>query len=128
MPADKEPTDKPLQKKMKGAFASGHDGVIEKPLFGKDELDIYINKITQEAFIFHGKDVDYSLIERLEYHPVKYSVDVILKDGTRQDLGVRIQWLVRPYFSKAKEINIVQTKNGESVKGVIVPLVHKLKK
>lgn len=128
MPADKEPTEKPLRKKMKGAFASGHAGILETPLFTKDELDIYVNKITQETFIFHGKDVDYSVIDRLEYNPINYAIYVVLKDGTRQDLGVKIQWLVRPYFSKAKEINIVQTKNGESINGVIVPLVHKLKK
>lgn len=95
------------------------------PLFTAEELDIYCNKVTLEAFIFHGKKVDYDKIDRLEYDPKDHSVDVVRKDGSRQDLGVKIQWLVRPYFTKAEEISIVQTKDGESIDGIVVPLVHK---
>ncbi|MCC7305479.1 MAG: hypothetical protein IT558_04375 [Alphaproteobacteria bacterium] len=98
----------------------------EKPvLFKPEELDIYCNKVTLEAYIFHGKNVDYDSIDHLEYDHREHIVDVFLKDGTVMDLGVKIQWLVRPYFSRAQEINIVQTKNGESIDGRIMPLVHR---
>ena len=93
-------------------------------LFKPDELDIYCNKVTLDAYIFHGKIIDYESIDRLEYDHKAHTVDVVLKNGDRLDLGVKIQWLVRPYFSKAHDINIVRTQNGESVDGVIVPLVH----
>ena len=98
--------------------------MLSEPLFTPDELDIYVNKITLEAYVFHGKALDYEQIDHLEYFQDDYSVDVIRKDGTRQDLGVKIQWLVRPYWTKAKEINIVQTKDGESINGCVVPLIQ----
>jgi hypothetical protein len=91
-------------------------------------MDIYCNKVTREVFIFHGKVVDYESLDYLEYNPADYSVDVVLKNGSRMDLGVKIQWLVRPYFTKAQEIMIVQTKDGESVNGTSVLLKHKEKK
>ncbi len=94
-------------------------------LFTPEELDIYVNKMTLEAYIFHGKAVDYDMLERLEYNPKKHTVEVVKKDGTRLDLGVKIQWLVRPYFSKAEEINVVQTKDGKSINGVVLPISHK---
>lgn len=97
-------------------------------LFLPEEMDIYCDKVTREVFIFHGKVVDYEKIDYLEYDPSDYSVDVVMKDGTRIDLGVKIQWLVRPYFSKAQDIMIVQTKDRESVNGTSVPLKHKEKK
>ena len=110
---------------MKGDWKPGAEGAATRALFTPDEMDIYVNKVTLEAYIFHGKKVDYEAIERLEYDPNDHSVDVVMKNGTRLDLGVKIQWLVRPYFTKAGEINIVQTKDGDSIEGTIVPLVHK---
>jgi hypothetical protein len=67
------------------------------------------------------------LIERLEYDPQEKRVDVVMKDATHMDLGVKIQWLVRPYFTKAKEVSIVRTKDREPLDGTIVPLTHKNK-
>ena len=99
-----------------------------KPLFQPDELDIYVNKLTLEAYVFHGKPVPYESLERLEYNPADYSVTVVYKDGHHQDLGVKIQWLVRPYLARATEIGIVQTKDGQSVNGVIIPLINLGKK
>lgn len=110
---------------LRQEFAPGSTGEASGVLFTPEEMDIYVNKITLEAYIFHGKDVNYDSLDRLEYHPGTFKVDVIHKDGTKMELGVEIQWLVRPYFSKAQEINIVQTKNGKSVNGCIVPIVHK---
>ena len=54
-----------------------------------------------------------------------YTVDVFLKDGRVLDLGVKIQWLIRPYFSKAEEVQIVRTKDGEAVDGTFIPMTHK---
>ncbi len=109
---------------IKGAFEPGE--AKEKPsLFLPDEMDIYCNKLTKESFIFHGKTIDYDNLERMEYDPSDYSVDVFMKDGTILDLGVKIQWLVRPYFTKAEEVQIVQTKDGEAVNGTFIPITHK---
>lgn len=106
----------------------GKSGSGKSALFLPEEMDIYCNKVTREVFIFHGKVVDYESLDYLEYNPADYSVDVVLKDGKRIDLGVKIQWLVRPYFTKAQEIMIVQTKDGESVNGTSVLIKHKEKK
>ena len=111
-------------KGIKGVFEPGE--VKDKPsLFLPEEMDIYCNKMTKESFIFHGKTIDYDNLERMEYDPSDYSVDVFLKDGKVLDLGVKIQWLVRPYFTKAQEIQIVQTKDGEAINGTFIPITHK---
>jgi hypothetical protein len=118
---DQEPS-KPSS--MKDAFKPGQSA--EKPaLFTADEMDIYCNKVTLETYIFHGKEVDYEPIHYLEYDPKEKRVDIVMKDKTRMDLGVKIQWLVRPYFTKAKEVSIVQTKNREPIDGTVVPVIHK---
>lgn len=109
---------------IKGAFKPG-DGAGKPALFTSEEMDIYCNKVTLEAYIFHGKVIEYDGIHYLEYDPKEKRVDVVMKDSTRLDLGVQIQWLVRPYFTKAKEVSIVQTKDQEPVDGTIVPLIHK---
>lgn len=106
----------------------GASGGKKPALFTPEEMDIYCNKVTREVFIFHGKAIDYEKIDHLEYNAKDHSVDVVMKDATRLDLGVKIQWLVRPYFTKAQEIMIVQTKDGESINGTNVPLKHKEKK
>ena len=109
---------------IKDAFQPGE--AKDKPsLFLPDELDIYCNKVTKESFIFHGKKLDYETLDRLEYDPKKHTVDVFMKDGTVLDLGVKIQWLIRPYFKKADEIHVVQTKDGEAVDGTTIPIAHK---
>ncbi len=119
--------DKDNKDSIKGAFEPGE--AKDKPsLFLPDEMDIYCNKMTKESFIFHGKTIDYDTLERMEYDANDYSVDVFLKDGSVLDLGVKIQWLIRPYFTKAEEIQIVRTKDGEAVDGTFIPITHKDKK
>ena len=125
---EKKASSKSGKGSMKGDFKPGAAGEPVGVLFKPDELDIYVNKVTHEAYIFHGKEVDYESLERLEYDPLDHSVDVIKKDGSAMDLGVKIQWLVRPYFTKAEQINIVRTKDGDSIDGTIIPLIHKDKK
>lgn len=114
-----------LSKKFEGKPKPGEAAIDPNALFTPDEMDIYVNKVTLEAFIFHGKKIDYPIIDYLEYNPASHTVKVYKKDGTNIDLGVKIQWLVRPYFTKAEEVSIVQTKDGESIDGIVVPLVHK---
>lgn len=113
----------PPKPSMKDAFAPGNT-TSSGELFGPDECTIYVNKITKECFIFHSKPVEQN-IDRLEYDPKDHSVTVIHKDGIQMDLGVKIQWMIRSYFTKATEIGIVQTKDGEVVDGFMVPLLHK---
>lgn len=123
--SDEEPTDETAKSSsMKDAFKSGKKSK-KAALFTAEEMDIYCNKVTLESYIFHGKDVDYDPIHYLEYDPKEKRVDVVMKDGSRLDLGVKIQWLVRPYFTKAKEVSIVQTKDREPIDGTIVPIIHK---
>ncbi len=100
------------------------DSAKKQSLFKPEEMDIYVNKSTRDAYIFYGKTIDKE-IEKLVYDPQDHSVTVVMKNGIEMDLGVKIQWLVRPYFTKAGEIFIVQTKNGETVDGFSVPLEHK---
>ncbi len=112
---------------IKDAFKPGEKSAAKAGpvLFTADEMDIYCNKITKEAFIFHAKTINYDELERMEYNHKDYSVTVFKKDGTAIDLGVKIQWLIRPYFSKAVEVQIVQTKDGTAVNGTFIPLSHK---
>ncbi len=106
-------------------WQSGGAGTIKKPLFKPEELDIYTNKLTHEAFIFHAIKINYDQLDHMEYDATDYSMTVCYKDGRTQDLGVKIQWLIRPYIKHANEINIVRTKDQVAVDGIIIPLVHR---
>ncbi|MCD8562684.1 MAG: hypothetical protein LRY54_01150, partial [Alphaproteobacteria bacterium] len=59
--------------------------------------------------------------------PDDHTVTVVKKDGTLMDLGVKIQWLIRPYFTRAQQVGIVRTRDGETVDGFYVPMIHKRK-
>ncbi len=96
-------------------------------MFTPDEVDLYVNKVTLESYIFHTKKVDYEAMDHLEYDAKDYSVTFVMKDGSRLDLGVKLQWLVRPWFTKSAEIMVVQTKDGKSLDGTMLKLVHKEK-
>ncbi|HRQ59954.1 MAG TPA: hypothetical protein PLO23_00300 [Alphaproteobacteria bacterium] len=122
-------SDDPSESKpsIKSAFHPGAGLEGTPALFKPDEMDFYVNKLTLEAFIFHGKPVAQD-IERLEYDPDDHTVTVVKKDGTLMDLGAKIMWLIRPYFTKAKEVAIVRTKDGETIDGFFVPMIHKRKK
>jgi hypothetical protein len=120
MPDDHDNPDLPNM--IRNAFLSGktaHTGTLFKP----DDFNIYVNKDTLEAYIFHGPPLARDII-RLDYDSLNHSVTVIKNDGTHMDLGAKIQWLVRPYFTKAKEVAFVQTRNGEIITGFKVPLTQ----
>lgn len=92
-------------------------------LFEPEELDIYVNKATKECFIFYGKEIPLSF-KHIEYHHQEKRIAVVYQDGSILDLGVGIQWLIRPHIARAQEISVVQTKDGEAIKGHMVPLKH----
>lgn len=90
-------------------------------LFKPGDFDIYVNKVSGEVYIFHGPKLNYH-VAYLEYDYAEHWVAVVLKDGTRLDLGARIQWLIRPHWERCETLYIVQTKDGEAIDGVEVPL------
>jgi len=105
------------------ASAGSVESKAEGALFGPDDFGIYVNKITLDAYIFHGQSFG-DIFERLDFDWSDNSVTVHKKDGTSLDLGSKIQWLVRPYFKKISEISIVQTRDGEAIEGFVVPVKH----
>lgn len=116
-----------LDKSLGGA-SSAHEKEPLLPgsvgtLFGEDDIDIYVNKGTGEASIFHCPTLE-DKISRLEYHNEIDRVGVILVDGRCLDLGVKIQWLIRPLFRQAQSVFIVQTKDGEAITGIKVPMTR----
>ena len=98
------------------------DGAL-LPLFKPDEMDIYVNKITGENYIFYGKTIDTN-IKHIEFDHVSCRMTVEMNDGRRMDLGVRIQWLIRPYIKKEQQIAVVRTKDGEALEAIMVPVLH----
>ena len=48
-----------LSKEFEGGPKPGETPVDPNALFTADEMDIYVNKVTLEAYIFHGKKIDY---------------------------------------------------------------------
>lgn len=113
--------------KDKWSKANPAKGAAAPPFFTPDEFDIYVKKATKESFIFHGKPIDYDSIDHLEYDPKKFRIAVVHTSGLRQDLGVKIQWLVRAHLQDSREIRIVRTENGESKEGRTYPLKTKEK-
>lgn len=124
----KDTDDQSTKKKSaKAAFAPDKALKGERGLpvmFTEDEMDIYCEKTTLEAYIFHGKELDYSQIKSMTYHHETFDVDVNMKDGSVWDLGVKITWIIRPYFSRAEQVQIVRTKDGNAIDGHFVPLEH----
>lgn len=99
------------------------DGVRAKnttgTLFHPDDFDLYCNKITGEFYIFHGPVLEYE-VSIIEYDFDIQRIAVVLGDGTRLDLGVKVQWMIRPCVERAENVYIIQTKNGEAITGIEV--------
>ena len=114
------PSETTLSKNWDLSAPADYGDVLFKP----EEMDLFGNKATCEIFVFHGKIVNYAAFERAEYDGDAFSVTIVHKDGRRLNLGIALGWEVRPYVARATEITFVQTKDGESVNGAAVPLVH----
>ncbi len=98
-------------------YGSGRSKLFENP----DDLDIFCDHKNGINYIFHGPELGCT-IDHLEYDPDTCRITVITNDRQRLDLGVRIQWLVRPYIAKEQDLYIIRTEDGKSIDGVIVPL------
>jgi hypothetical protein len=92
-----------------------------KSLFKPEDFDIFCDKDSGMTYIFHGPELGCT-IDFMEYNPENQRVTVFTKDGQKMDLGVRIQWLVRPYFAKPQDIYIIRTKDGQALDGFEVEL------
>ncbi len=92
-----------------------------KSLFNKQDFDIFCDKEQGETFIFHGPELACT-IDYLEYNPENQRVMVYTTDGQKLDLGARIQWLIRPYFTQSRTVLMVRTENGKAIGGFEVPL------
>ncbi len=123
-PSEDDLSPAPLSEYGEGGEGKTDAGVPDgkEALFTPDEFDIYVNKVTLEAYIFHGKKINYDAIDHLVYDPDEFRIDVMMSDGSALDLGVKIQWLVRAHLQRASEVSIVQTEKGESIDGKVVPL------
>ena len=97
-----------------------------KTLFKPEDFDIFCDKESGLTYIFHGPDLNCT-IDFMEYDPEIQRVTVFTKDGQKMDLGVRIQWLIRPYFARPQDLYVIQTKDGKALEGVEVELRIKQK-
>ncbi len=115
-------TDTPSSPKSMGndwgsGFGSGRTKLFESP----DDFDIYCDRENGVNYIFHAPELGCT-IDHLEYDPDTCRITVVTNDSQRLDLGVRIQWLVRPYIAKEQNLFIIRTEDGESIDGVEVHL------
>jgi hypothetical protein len=92
-----------------------------KALFKPDEFDIFCDKDSGLTYIFHIPELGCT-IDFMEYDPETQHVTVFTTDGQKMDLGMRIQWLIRPYFARAQEIFVIRTENGKPQDGIEVAL------
>ena len=96
------------------------------PLYFKpSEFNLYVNKETMKCYIFHGRDLPV-MIERFEMKESDSRITVYSKEGQEFDLGMKIGWLMRPYFKQANKLFIVQTRDGEPLEGHEIPLTFKV--
>lgn len=91
-------------------------------LFAPSQLDIFVKKtLPPQVWIFHGKEINLRLV-RLDYHPQEHWVCVHSEDGSSLDLGVKIRWLIRPFWEDATEVIVARTEQGRVVEQVVLPL------
>lgn len=92
------------------------------PLYFKpSEFDLFANKDTGEIYVFHGPELP-RLIERMELKDEDSRINVYTQDGGKYDLGMKVQWLLRPYFKRADKVYVVQTRDGEALEGYEIPM------
>ncbi len=99
---------------------SGRTKLFEHP----DDLDIYCDRERGVNYIFHGPELNCT-IDHLEYDHETQRITVFTNDNQKLDLGVKIQWLVRPYIAREQNIFIIRTENGKTIDGIEVPLLIK---
>lgn len=102
---------------------SGEDANL--PLYFKpSEFNLYVGKDPIKCYIFHGRDLPV-MIERFELKDSDSRINVFTTDGQIFDLGMKLGWLMRPYFKQTNKVYIVQTRDGEAIEGHEIPLIFK---
>lgn len=92
-------------------------------MFQHNEFDVFVDRETIEAWIFHGPWIDHEALAYLEYHYQDQWVALVFRDGSRGDLGAPIRWLIRPYWREAEFVCVAQTRDGAVVSETTVPLL-----
>ena len=92
-------------------------------LFLEEEVDLYIKTDSHEAYVFHGKHIDYGAIDHLVFRHEERRIAVYLKNGSILDLGVRVEYLVRQPLRHASKVYIVRTEMNVSKDGIEVPFI-----
>ncbi len=114
-------TTRPTPLSMGKDWGDG-SGAGRKKLFpNPDDLDIYCDRERGINYIFHGPELNCT-IDHLEYDHETQRITVHTNDRQQLDLGVKIQWLVRPYIAREQNLFIIRTENGETIDGVEVHL------
>ncbi len=113
----KSKTPKSMGDDWGSGFGSGRTKLFES----SNDFDIFCDHSNGVNYIFHGPELGCT-IDHLEYDPETCRITVITNDSQRLDLGVRIQWLVRPHIAKEQDLFIIRTENGESIGGFEVSL------
>lgn len=103
---------------LRGLFKSREAG-----LFKSSEIDIYTNRVTNEAWIFHSPPISLE-IAKVEYNHKTRRMTFITEGGQRHDLGVKIQPLIRPTIEKISKIVVTQLTDGMPVSWFSAPVRH----
>ncbi len=106
------------------SLLSGWMSRVKDPyLFRPDDLDIYTNRVTGEAWIFHAPPISIEISE-VEYHHKTKRMVFVSKEGKRYDLGVKIQPLIRATIEKISSIVVTQVTDGMPVSWFSCPVKH----
>jgi hypothetical protein len=95
----------------------------EPALFKPDEIDIFTNRKTHEAWIFHSPPLSIEISEVVYDHKSK-RMTFVSKEGKRYDLGVKIQSLIRPTIEKIDHIVVTQITDGLPISWFSAPVRH----
>jgi hypothetical protein len=97
--------------------------VAPSVLFKPGEFDLYVNPQNQDTYIFHGPRLS-SVLSQAHYDWDSHRITLVGSDGAQFDLGIVVTPMLRPYLEREERLYVVQTKDGEAVDGVEIPL-HK---
>jgi hypothetical protein len=112
------------EEKKRFSLVPGWLSKVRDPvLFKPDELDIYTNRVTNEAWIFHAPPISIEIRE-VEYDHKGKRMTFISEEGKRYDLGVKIQSLIRPTIEKISHIVVTQLTDGMPVSWFDAPVRH----
>jgi hypothetical protein len=97
--------------------------IREPALFKPDEVEIIVNRVLKECFIFHTPPLPIN-IDYIEYDHAKKRLHFHSEQGKRYDLGVKIQSLVRPVIEQSDKIAVAQMHEGMPISWFSAPVRH----